>query len=49
MTPARDGEIVTVAELTADPASGRPVRAELKGIGGSSDRFFVAATDGTSS
>ncbi len=49
MAPADDGEVATIAELTAGRAHGRPVRAELKGIGGSSDRFFATASDGTGS
>jgi cell wall assembly regulator SMI1 len=46
-TPAAEAELVTIAELAADPECGRPVRAELKGIGGSRDRFFASASDPT--
>ena len=49
LTPAADGEVVTIAELTAGRARDRPIRAELKGIGGSSDRFFATASDATGS
>ena len=49
LTPAADEEIVTIAELVADPSASGPVRAELRGIGGSIDRFFATASDGTGS
>lgn len=47
MARADEAELVTIAELTAGRSGARPVRAELKGIGGSSDRFLATASDGT--
>jgi cell wall assembly regulator SMI1 len=49
MIPAADDEVVTIAELTAGRAGGHPIRAEMKGIGGSGDRFLATASDATGS
>jgi hypothetical protein len=46
---ATETEVVTVAELAADPMCGRPIRAELKGIGGNAGRLLATASDATGS
>lgn len=47
--PAADELVVTIAEFLDDPGSGRPVRAEVAGWGGTSDAFVATATDATGS
>jgi cell wall assembly regulator SMI1 len=47
--PAADELVVTIAEFLGDPLSGRPVRAEVAGWGGSFDAFVATATDATGS
>jgi cell wall assembly regulator SMI1 len=47
--PADDAEVVTIAELLADPFCGRPVRGELRGSAGSGDWTTGTLTDETGS
>jgi hypothetical protein len=47
--PAADERTMTIADLIAEPGAGRPIRAELRGWGGSSDSLIATATDATGS
>jgi cell wall assembly regulator SMI1 len=49
MVPAADELVVTIAELAADPTSGRPIRGAVRGWGGSFDSWIVSVTDATGS
>lgn len=46
---AADEEVVRIADFEGDPSSGRPIRAELTGWGGSIDTLVATASDGTGS
>ena len=43
--PAPEELVVTIAELLEDPACGRPIRADVRGRGGTFDSFVVTASD----
>lgn len=47
--PADDAEVVTIAQLLADPFCGRPVRGELRGSAGSTEWTTGILTDETGS
>jgi cell wall assembly regulator SMI1 len=47
--PASDSDVVSVAELLADPWCGRPVRGELRGISGSTGWSVERLSDDTGS
>jgi cell wall assembly regulator SMI1 len=47
LAPAADELVVTIAELRANPSCGRPIRAALRGRGGTFDSFFYTASDET--
>ena len=49
MVPAGEDEVVTIAELLANPSCGRPIRGEVRGWGGSSDSLIASASDATGS
>ena len=49
LVPAAADDVVTIADFTSDPACGRPIHAELRGLAGSGETFFAAATDATGS
>jgi cell wall assembly regulator SMI1 len=49
ITPGADERVITIADLVTAPGTGRPIRAELRGWGGSSDRVIATAIDSTGS
>jgi len=49
LIPAPDEDVVTIADFTRDPSSARPIRAELRGWGGTMDTFVATASDETGS